>query len=125
MNVFSDAMIRSHPGSYPAANYQLYTDKDIGEFVKIFTNNFVALGDYRMKLMEEAYQTGIPITRSLMLEYPDDTTARKIDDQFMLGSDIMVAPILEDRQVRRNVYFPKGSVWKHMIVNNFTIDATE
>lgn len=54
--------------------------------------------------------TGIPITRSLMLEFDDPSL--DIDDQFMLGSEIMVAPILERSANSRSVYFPQGS-WKH------------
>jgi len=80
MNIFCDAMIRSHPASNPDPNFQLYSDASIASFLKTFTENFVALGDYRMGLMKEAHATGVPITRSLMMEYPDDGVARKIYD---------------------------------------------
>lgn len=124
MNIFSDAMIRSHPASDPDPNYQLYTDESIASFLKTFTENFVSLGDYRMGLMEEAHATGVPITRSLMMEFPKDKIARKIYDQFMLGSDIMVAPMLESGESKRKVYFPEAGVWQHMIVDDIVIDAS-
>jgi len=55
-------------------------------------DTFVALGDYRMQLMKEMETNGLPPTRSLMLEY--DNTNWEIDDQFMLGSKYMMAPVL-------------------------------
>ena len=68
-----------------------------------------------MKLMKETETTGIPITRSLMLEF--DNTDWLIDDQFMLGSDIMVAPILKRDTSKRIVFFPyidKDHQWEHI-----------
>ena len=52
-----------------------------------------------MQLMQEMEQNGIPPTRSLMLEY--DQTGWDIDDQFMLGSKYMMAPILNQGQTQR------------------------
>jgi alpha-glucosidase (family GH31 glycosyl hydrolase) len=75
---------------------------------------FVELGEYRMKLMKETEMTGVPITRSLMLEF--DNTEWNIDDQFMLGSEVMMAPILTRDATKRKVFFPyigKGGYWIH------------
>lgn len=63
-----------------------------------------------MKLMQEMEKTGLPITRSLMLELDD--TDLNIDDQFMLGSEVMMAPIVVKGTTWRKVYFPEGQ-WKH------------
>ena len=46
------------------------------------------------------------------MEFPDDVHARKVHDQFMLGDDLMMAPILIKRSNSRSVYFPQG-VWTH------------
>jgi len=54
--------------------------------------------------MKEMETTGIPIVRSLSLEFDDPHL--NIDDQFMLGSEILVAPILERDHFNRYVYFP-------------------
>ena len=88
----------------------MWDNEKIAQFFKKFAGVFAELGDYRMKLMKETEETGIPITRSLMLEF-DDTNIH-IDDQFMLGSDIMMAPILVKGTVERKVFFPHGT-WKH------------
>ena len=42
---------------------------------------------------------------------PADITALSIDDQFLLGDDVLVAPVLEEGGVKRNIYFPVGD-WR-------------
>ena len=56
----------------------------------------------------EAYQTGVPMMRPLMLEYPDDAETWNISDQFMVGNEVMIAPIMRPHTFHRLVYFPKG-----------------
>ncbi len=56
----------------------------------------------------QAATTGIPIVRPLMLAYPDDLRARRIDDQFLFGDAILVAPVVEQGAVSRSVYLPHG-----------------
>ena len=46
--------------------------------------------------------------RPLWFEFPEDSQAWMMEDQFMLGDDIMVAPILEKGATLRKVVFPKG-----------------
>ena len=111
MNAFSDAVYRSHPSNNPAFNVQLWDSVKIAQFFKKFTDVFVGLGVYRKALMLENEKTGIPITRSLMFELDD--TSIDIDDQFMLGSEVMMAPILVKHSTSRKVYFPKGK-WQHL-----------
>lgn len=56
----------------------------------------------------EAIETGIPIMRPMVLENPNDVIAQKVDDQFYLGENILVAPILNDKKRSRQVYLPAG-----------------
>ena len=78
MSAFSDAVFRTHPSNKPKFNKQIWDDASIAGDFKKFAQVFIDLGDYKMKLMEELAQTGISITRSLMLEY--DNTDLHIDD---------------------------------------------
>jgi len=78
MSAFSDAVFRTHPSNNPAFNAQIWDNEEIAGFFAKFAKVFVDLGDYRLGLMKESENLGIPITRSLMLEF--DNTDLHIDD---------------------------------------------
>jgi alpha-glucosidase len=59
-------------------------------------------------VMRESSHTGLPAMRPLMLEFPDDPATHGLDDQYMFGSDILVAPVLRESVTTRSVYLPKG-----------------
>jgi len=58
----------------------------------------------------EAAETGIPVMRPLLLEYPDDPMAVQQNDEFLLGRNLLIAPVTKDDESRRQVYLPRG-VW--------------
>jgi alpha-glucosidase len=60
--------------------------------------------------LEEAHRTGVPLFRPLLLNYQDDANTYNLDDQFMIGEDLLVAPIVKPDVTRRLVYLPAG-VW--------------
>jgi len=60
-------------------------------------------------LAEEAHRTGAPVARPLLWICPDDDRALQVEDQFLLGNDLMVAPIVESRDESRMVYLPAGT----------------
>ncbi|WP_054939454.1 glycoside hydrolase family 31 protein [Paenibacillus ihuae] len=69
---------------------------------------------YRMmpliySLFREAAETGMPIIRPLILEYPSDPEAYNLCDQFLLGSDLLAAPIYRPGSTFRAVYLPEGT----------------
>jgi len=59
--------------------------------------------------LEEAHRTGVPLFRPLMLNYQDDSNTYNLDDQFMIGDDLLVAPIVKPDLTSRLVYLPKGT----------------
>ncbi|RMH57047.1 MAG: alpha-glucosidase [Candidatus Hydrogenedentota bacterium] len=63
---------------------------------------------YLYTVAEEACRTGIPVLRPLCLEYPDDEKCAEIEDEFLLGNDLLVAPALKKNQKWRRVYLPEG-----------------
>lgn len=66
----------------------------------------------------ESHLTGLPMMRAMVLEFPDDPSTYTLDLQYMLGSEIMVAPIFNS-EGQRHVYFPAGrwvDFWTHEIV---------
>ena len=65
---------------------------------------------YYYQLGWEAYLMGIPLIRPLFMEFPEDHTTHHIDDQILLGDCMMIAPVLHQDALKRNVYFPNG-IW--------------
>jgi alpha-glucosidase (family GH31 glycosyl hydrolase) len=65
------------------------------------------MGPEILALAREAAKTGEPIVRSLEYQYPHEGYA-DIDDQFLLGPDILVAPVIRRHALRRRVVFPPG-----------------
>jgi alpha-glucosidase (family GH31 glycosyl hydrolase) len=55
-----------------------------------------------------AAQTGLPIMRAMALAFPADANASRLDDQYMLGSELLVAPVLEPGATERRLYLPSG-----------------
>lgn len=63
---------------------------------------------YIYTLFRECEQTGAPIVRAMIYEYPNDSACLDISDQFMLGSNLLIAPVLRPAQAVRSVYLPTG-----------------
>lgn len=79
-----------------------------------FTDAFRMNAELKYKLMpyviqqaEECAEKGLPMLRAMLIEYPDDPSVWQIDDQYFFGSDILVAPMM-DNTGARNVYLPEG-----------------
>lgn len=70
--------------------------------------------DTILTLAREAINTGAPIIRPLWWIAPLDEVALTIDSEFLLGDDILVAPVLERGAVSRDVYLPGGQ-WKDQL----------
>jgi alpha-glucosidase len=69
-----------------------------------------ALLPFLYTTLEEAHRTGVPLFRPLLLNYQNDSSTYNLDDQFMIGEDLLVAPIVKPDVTRRLVYLPEG-VW--------------
>ncbi|HME02504.1 MAG TPA: TIM-barrel domain-containing protein [Solirubrobacteraceae bacterium] len=63
-------------------------------------------------LWKQADETGVPITRPLYLEYPTDAQAALQQQEWLLGPDVLVAPVIEQAATTKQVYFPSGC-WRN------------
>ena len=63
---------------------------------------------YLYTYSRKAHDTGLPITRGLFMEYPNDLEAAKIDNQFIFGEELLVAPVLKKGERVKRVYLPDG-----------------
>jgi alpha-D-xyloside xylohydrolase len=69
------------------------------------------LRPYIMKQMKLAQEKGTPPMRPLFFDFPDDAACLHIDDEFLFGPDILVAPVLDYKVRERYVYLPEGTNW--------------
>ena len=70
-----------------------------------------ALRDYTRQRMREAHESGSPVIRPLIYDFPRDSRAWQVTDEFMYGPDLLVAPVCHAHAVSRRVYLPQGSEW--------------
>uniref|UniRef100_A0A3B3CGI2 Myogenesis-regulating glycosidase n=1 Tax=Oryzias melastigma TaxID=30732 RepID=A0A3B3CGI2_ORYME len=87
-------------------------DKEVVEIARKFTELHETLVTPRViELADEVLKTGDPIVRPLWWIANDDEAAYKIDSQFLIGDDLMVAPVLEPGKQERDIYLPAGQ-WR-------------
>jgi alpha-D-xyloside xylohydrolase len=69
------------------------------------------LRPYIHEQMQIASQRSLPPMRPLFVDFPDDPLCEMIEDQFMFGSEILVAPVLYEGTRERDVYLPANAEW--------------
>ena len=69
------------------------------------------LRPYIMEQMKLAHKKGIPVIRPLFFNFPSDPKTYDIEDEFMFGPDILVAPILNQGDRNRKIYLPSHARW--------------
>jgi alpha-glucosidase len=106
-------IFRTHEGLMPAANWSWDRDAETTAHFGRFARVHEALGPEIRALADEAATTSMPMVRHLALEFPDDAASRGVHDEFMLGSDLLVAPVVEEGATTRSVYLPPGT-WFHV-----------
>ncbi|MBS7649567.1 glycoside hydrolase family 31 protein [Candidatus Bathyarchaeota archaeon] len=76
------------------------------------------LRPYITEQMKRCCEEGIPLMRPLLFDFPSDEDTYNVEDEFMFGSDILVAPVYEEGAKSRKVYLPKGTRWTDAWSNN-------
>jgi alpha-glucosidase len=79
-----------------------------------------ALLPFLYTTLEEAHRSGVPLFRPLLLNYQDDSNTYNLDDEFMIGDDLLVAPILRPDVTHRLVYLPKGTWYDYWTNKNYS-----
>jgi len=64
---------------------------------------------YLYNAFHQTTETGLPVMRALLLEYPDDPAAVGREDEFLFGDDLLVAPVINQGDRERGVYLPRGA----------------
>ena len=83
-------------------------NKAIEPVVKKYDELRYRLMPYTYTLAWEARTTGMPLMRSLWLQYPEDKTAAAVGDEYLWGRDLLIAPVYEKGATTRKLYLPEG-----------------
>jgi alpha-D-xyloside xylohydrolase len=95
---------RTH-GAPPREPWE-YDDAMVVEFQHAIGLKY-ALMPYILAQAKRATNRGLPMMRALFIEYPDDPASWFIDDQYLFGEDLLVAPLFDESR-ERDVYLPPG-----------------
>lgn len=115
LGAFSPVM-RTHEGNRPDDNLQIDSTPELVAGMVRWSRVHAALAPYVAQLVDEALANGLPAQRALFLHYPGDRETFTIQDQFLYGADLMVAPVIEVGATSRRVYLPGdgAQVWHHV-----------
>jgi alpha-D-xyloside xylohydrolase len=108
-------LLSSHSRLHGSKSYRV--PWDYGEDAVAVTREFTLLkhrlAPYLHRAAQQAHATGVPVMRAMVLEFPDDPGAAALDRQYMLGDDLLVAPVFsEDGTVE--YYVPEGT-WTNLL----------
>ena len=103
-------LLSSHSRLHGSSSYRVpwvYDDEAV-DVVRFFTRLKARLMPYLYKTAVETSVTGVPTMRSMVLEYTEDRTCHYVDKQYMLGDNLLVAPIFNDQSMAE-YYLPEGT----------------
>ena len=107
-------IFRNHDGNKREENWSWSKDEETRAHFVRFARIHEALIPEIQAAAAEAAQSGKPIVRHLMLAFPGDPGSLRVHDEYLLGDDLLVAPVVVDGQRKRSVYLPPGTwfqVW--------------
>ncbi|KAF2289910.1 hypothetical protein GH714_039137 [Hevea brasiliensis] len=116
LNAFT-TVFRTHEGNKPTCNSQFYSNQRTLSLFARCAKMYKAWYFYRSQLVKEASQKGLPICRHLFLHYPNDRHVHNLSyQQFLIGTEILVVPVLDKGKQNVKAYFPEGETypWKHI-----------
>ena len=118
-NMFS-LFLRNHSSLHTRKQEPYAFDEETLQIYKKMLNLRYEFLPYLYDLLENAHTTGVPAQRPLFFNYPLDERTKQINDEVMIGDNILFAPIVRQGLVSRAVYLPEGT-W----VNYFTKEVYE
>lgn len=88
-------VFRSHEGNSPDHTLQIYSHPQLLSDFAFYSHVFHALASYRKYYAAYSYQERIPLLRPMFLEHDDNQEVYGIEDQYYLGDDVLVSPLLQ------------------------------
>ncbi|MEV6285811.1 alpha-xylosidase [Kribbella sp. NPDC051770] len=108
-------LLSSHSRLHGSGSYRVpwAFDSEAVDVLRRFTKLKLSLMPYLMNAAEEAHTTGTPMMRPMLLEFPDDPAVAYLERQYMLGPDLLVAPVMSAAGEVR-FYLPEGT-WTSLL----------
>jgi alpha-glucosidase len=101
-------LFRNH-SAYGGRNQEPWVfDKETLDINRKYIKLRYQLLPYLYDIFHEGEQTGLPVMRPLILHYQEDEKVKEINDEFLFGENILVAPVVEQGKRFRAVYLPQG-----------------
>lgn len=113
MAAFTPVM-RTHEGNRPRENLQIDHDAEVLRHFARMTRIYCHLSPYLQKLSQEAANRGVPVQRPLFLHFEDDPRTYAVQDQYLYGPDLLVAPVHAAAATQWSAYLPAGAEWIHV-----------
>ncbi len=107
-------VMRSHEGNRPDDNLQYDSSKELLACFARWSQVHAHLAPYVRHLCDEASEQGLPVQRPLFLHYPEQKELYAVQDQFLYGADMVVAPVIQEGAVTRAVILPGDAPWRHI-----------
>ncbi len=107
-------VMRTHEGADKLANWSWEKDAETTAHFRRMTLVHCALAPKFSALAAAAAKTGAPLLRAMLLVFPNDPKTWPLSDQYMIGDDLLVAPVLHEGAITRTLYLPSGTwvdVW--------------
>ncbi|MGV1753986.1 alpha-glucosidase [Agrobacterium sp. CG674] len=124
MAAFTPVM-RTHEGNRPRENIQIDQDAEVLSHFARMTRIYRHLAPYLKSLSAQAVERGLPVQRPLFLHYQNDRRTYTIQDAYLYGADMLVAPVWEASKDTRFVYLPQGDRWVHVWTGECFVGGTE
>jgi sulfoquinovosidase len=112
MGAFTPVM-RTHEGNRPRDNLQIDQDPEVLAHFARMTRVYVHLVPYLKSLVAEASSRGLPVQRPLFLHFEDDPRTYAVQDAYLYGPDLLVAPVWRAGKTEWSTYLPEGAEWVH------------
>jgi sulfoquinovosidase len=113
MAAFTPVM-RTHEGNRPRDNLQIDGDPQVLAHFARMTRVYAHLAPYLKSLAAEASTRGLPAQRPLFLHFEDDARTYAIQDAYLYGPDLLVAPVWQAGKAEWTAYLPEGAEWVHV-----------
>ena len=88
-------------------------NKNVEVICRKYLNLRYQLLPYLYSSVAETHRTGLPLMRSLWLDFPHDPRSSTVEDAYLWGNSILVAPVLQPGAASRSVYLPLGGWWDY------------